>query len=98
MPTHIIEGEFSVFTVGPLWQKLKPQLHDTDALVIDLQQVSHCDSAGAQLLLELFQTRKNRELPLQLFRPSSPVIDTLQTSGLSWLITENGQGEEINGP
>jgi anti-sigma B factor antagonist len=46
-----IEGEMTIYTAAELKGKIVAALNETDALEIDLSQVSEIDTSGLQLLL-----------------------------------------------
>lgn len=68
-----VEGEMSIRQVGELAPRLFDALHFRSELAVDLSRVTHCDTAGVQLMLMLRREAQRIGTVLR-FGPVSPEV------------------------
>ena len=79
-----IEGEVDSSNVHEVGERLRASLTNRSrALVIDLTETSYLDSAGINMLFELFGELRDRQQSLRLVVPAStPTMRMLSIAGL----------------
>lgn len=78
-----LSGELSINNVSELLQASEKWFgSDTNALTINLNQVTRCDSAGVALMLEWVRQAKGHDLQLKLTAPSQQMLSIINVCGL----------------
>ncbi|NML48480.1 STAS domain-containing protein [Ramlibacter sp. G-1-2-2] len=86
-----VEGELSIYRAADLCAEWREAIAPDTALVLDLAEVSECDTAGVQLLLAAARRLEQGGGSLQLRAPSAPVCDALATLGLQARFAHEGE-------
>jgi anti-sigma B factor antagonist len=82
-----VSGELDLATAGQLWAALAAELARRDApLVLDLAELSFCDSAGLAVFVKAHTTLEERGRRLVLARPAPMVARVLELSGVDQAI------------
>jgi phospholipid transport system transporter-binding protein len=70
--------------VPSVWREVSTWLNGTSGeIVIDLGQVTHADSAGLALLLELQRVARSRNRTVRLIAIPAQVADLIRINGLT---------------
>jgi anti-anti-sigma factor len=81
-PGLAIAGELTIYRAAELCAQLREAVAPAGDLVLDLAEVTECDTAGVQLLLAVARALEERGSRLLLAGTSAPVRDALKTLGL----------------
>ena len=82
-----VEGELSKFTVPSILRSSNNMIQSaTQNLVIDLQEVTHTDSAGLALLLEWMTLAKKSELQIHFRNLPAQLWEIAKVSDLEEII------------
>jgi len=82
MKTHTISGELTIYTVATEKQALQKLLDDSQALEVNLAQVTEMDSAGLQVLIALKSEAAKNHKQLGYVVHSKAVLDILEMTNL----------------
>lgn len=81
-PGLAIAGELTIYRAAELCAQLREALAPAGDLVLDLAEVTECDTAGVQLLLAVARLLEDRGSRLLLAGTSGAVRDALKSLGL----------------
>ncbi|MDM8549210.1 STAS domain-containing protein [Desulfobacterales bacterium HSG2] len=77
------EGAISIYEAASLREYLLSYLKENNELVLDLSEVSECDTAGVQLLCSARITAEQEGMVFEVTGASGPVIDAMTRAGLN---------------
>ena len=90
-----VRGELDLGTADLLWDALASAIADHDGpLILDLAELSFCDSAGLAVLVRAHNTLEERGDRLVLARPAVMVARILDLSGVSRAIASTKDLDE----
>ncbi len=78
-----IDGPFSVYEAADLRNEFIECFENYDGLILDLEEVSDCDTAGVQLLCSAHITSGNEGKPFTVAKASDSVITAVTCAGLN---------------
>ena len=73
----------SVYEAASLREELLSYLKENNELILDLSEVTECDTAGIQLLCSARITAEQEGMAFELTSVSDPVIDAMNRAGLN---------------
>ncbi len=77
-----IEGALSVYEVAELREKILAYLEKNKELILDLDEVTECDTAGIQLLYSARKTAEEEGKTFTVTSASDPVFEAITRIGL----------------
>ena len=83
---HLV-GELDMFTVGTLRDAVQTHLPGSGRLLIDLAELTFCDSLGLGTLLVLSRTARAHNTLLVLRRPSPYFLRMVEIAGVGAALT-----------
>lgn len=86
----LIEGELNFSTVMQAREQLSRALNDAGEWIIDLQQVSHADSAGMAFVCEMERYANHHGITLTWINIPAQMHNIAQVSGLEPLFSASG--------
>ena len=78
-----IEGEFSIYEASTLRNEFLECFNNYNGLILDLSNVTECDTAGIQLLCSARLTAENEEKIFSVDKMAEPVVNALISGGLA---------------
>ena len=78
----ILQGALNFETVPAVYQKSRALFRKTDALRIDLKDVSLCDSAGLALLVDWLRLAKQHQVKISFEHLPPQLIAIAKVSGV----------------
>ncbi len=76
-----IEGPMTVNDAAALRNEMIESFNDYEGLILDLHEVSECDTAGIQLLCAARLTAESTGKSFKITRPSMSSMSTLERAG-----------------
>lgn len=77
-----IGADLTVYEATALCERFSTELADTEALTVDLSQVTTVDGAGLQLLASFLLAARQRQKPVQINGISEELAKALRLFGL----------------
>ncbi len=78
-----IEGEMTIYEAAELRAIFLQGFDETNGLILDLNAVTECDTAGIQLMCSAHKTAKAHQKCFLVEGLSESVVNALSTSGIS---------------
>lgn len=82
MKTHVISGEFTIYTAATEKQALQVLLDENDVVEVNLAQITEMDSAGLQILIALKAEAEKSHKKVSYVMHSKPVLDILEMTNM----------------
>lgn len=82
MKTHIINGEFTIYTAATEKQALQILLDENETIEVNLAQVTDMDSAGLQILIALKSEAVKNHKQVSYVMHSKAVLDILEMTNM----------------
>lgn len=77
-----IEGALSAYEVGELKDRLLTKISNYQEIVLDINDVTECDTLGVQLLLSAGKTAEKLKKRFKIKGDSQPILDAITGMGL----------------
>jgi len=77
-----IEGSLSVYEVAELREKILAYLEKNKDMILDLEEVTECDTAGIQLLYSARKIAEEEGKTFTVTSASDPVFEAITRIGL----------------
>jgi anti-anti-sigma regulatory factor len=81
-----MDTSLTVFNISEVYKKITEALDNSDSIVIDLSNISDCDTSGIQLLYSLFKSSMEKKKEILIKNPSAAVHEALNRISMSWEI------------
>ena len=78
-----VDGPFSVYEASDLRNEFLECFENYKGLILDLEEVSDCDTAGVQLLCSARKTSDSEGKPFTVAKVSDQVINAVTCAGLN---------------
>ncbi len=82
----LLSGALTFDTVPALWRQSTAQFNNADALTLDLQGITHTDSAGLALLIEWMRTARNRNKTIAFRNIPPQMLAIAKVSGVEQIL------------
>lgn len=82
----LLSGALTFDTVPALWRQSAAQFNNADALMLDLQGITHTDSAGLALLIEWMRTARSRNKTIAFRNIPPQMLAIAKVSGVEQIL------------
>lgn len=81
--TLYLKGPLIKETVMSMWDECKRLIPNGSSLIVDLNQVTHCDSSSFALMLELMRMAKRKKFAISFSKMPLQMLEIAKVNGLS---------------